>query len=236
MEKRKKTVDQSQMVFEIKKDRLEKHLREVEKTIKEWIPQLLAPDPFASRGNIRGWQKVYQSSIEADPTLNHMVRKHLKSRRLWRLHTEWQSTLNEVWSQLPSLRDYANRHMSQSSQSAMDYTEDFIGTALWQAFLETRRDRSIRLTYHPNDPGSGIKLGGYVIEKSASSDTELKEVKKKHRELIAALTGTQEMKQIVEAWQRTLDLQSNMHSLATTLIRSSDYLNPCRFCKKLWQA
>ncbi|NQT73101.1 MAG: hypothetical protein HQ553_10110 [Chloroflexi bacterium] len=236
MGNRKNAVGQSQIAFEIKKDRLQKHLREVEKTIEEWIPQLSAPDPFASRDGTWGWQTVYQPAIEADTDLNHLIRKHLKSRRLWRLHTEWQYTLNAVWSQLPSLRDYANRHMSQSSQSAMDYTKDFIGTALWQAFLETRRDRSARLTYHPNDPGSGIKLGGYVLERSASSDTELKEVEKKHRKLIAALADTQEMKQIVDVWQRTLDLQSNMHSLATTLIRSNDYLNPCRFCKKLWQA
>lgn len=236
MEKRNKSVDQNPMTFAIKKKRLEKHLREVEKTIKEWIPQLSAPDPFSSRDNVWGWRTLYQPTVEIDDDLSHMLRKHMKSRRLWWLHTEWQSTLNEIWSQLPSLRDYADDHMHQSSQSDLDYTEDFTGTALWQAFLETRRDRSTRLTYHPNDPGSGIKLGGYVLEQSASSDKELKEVEKKHRKLIMALAGTEEMKQMLEVWQRTLGLQSNMQSLANTLFRSNDYLNPCRFCRKLWQS
>ncbi len=236
MGKRKKTGDQSPMIFEIKRDRLEKHLQEVEKTIEMWIPQLSAPDPFDSRDGKWGWQTVYQPAMEADDDLNHIIRKHLKSRRLWELHTEWEYSLNEIWSQLPALHSHADKKICESLKRGMQYTEHFKETALWQAFHLGRRDRSARLTYQPNEAGFGIKLGAYIIEKSASSAEELKQIEKDHRQLVTDLTDIPEMKQIVAVWQRTLDLQSNMHSLATTLIRSSDYLNSCRFCKKLWQA
>jgi len=234
--KQKKVIDRGPMTFEIKRRRLEKHLQEVEKTIKEWIPQLSAPDPFELSDNVWGWQMVYQPPVEADDDLNHMLRKHLTSRRLWRRHTEWQYALNEIWDQLPSLWDNADRHMLQITRSEMDYTEDFTGTALWQAFHMICRDGVAKLAYHPNEAGSGIQFGAYVIEKSASSDEEFKPVEQEHRQLVAALANIPEMNETVEAWEKIQDLQSNMQSLATTLLRSNDYLNPCRFCRKLWQS
>ena len=91
-------------VAEIKKERLKKHLnKEVPNLIQEWVKQLNAPEPFAYMDHdIWGWQSPYRPILKQDPDSNHILRRHLRSRALWRYHTDWEGKLDSIriWNKI----------------------------------------------------------------------------------------------------------------------------------------
>lgn len=70
---------------EIKLERLNKHLEEVEGLSMQWASSLtyqstLPPVPF----------------LEDKPIANHMLRKHLRKRTLWKNYTEWEQRVRKI--------------------------------------------------------------------------------------------------------------------------------------------
>ncbi len=70
---------------QIKLERLRKHLEEVEEISMKWASQL-----------------TYQSILppvlflEGKPLYNHMLRKHLRKRALWKNYTEWEQRIRRI--------------------------------------------------------------------------------------------------------------------------------------------
>ena len=243
----------------IKTDRLSHHLEEVEGLIKDWIAELATPDPFLwlksqsfeelAEGPVRGpvapsheqlrlerWKlwachSVYRPSTEEDADSNHMLRRHLRSRALWRHHTQWQQRLNKIRELATPLCEKAAR-MSSERATGRELTEDYLGLALylaWQMALGYNPEKS----YSRRQGSSGVWYGDYVIEKAASSE-EISEVGDRHWEMINQLALISEMRAIVQEWQQILPLQEQMRELAGKAVKSSDILYPCQFCRRLW--
>jgi hypothetical protein len=231
------------LMVQIKKERLDQHLSEVENLIRGWIPQLSATDPFASytRGDSWGWQSPYLPDSERDADSNHMLRKHLKGRALWKHHFDWQWRLDRVFKMLAGVREKASKPDrerqpgDESLSKKMAYTEGYLGTALWLAF-GISRNRAPNLDYMRGDGGKGVRFGGYVIETSSASETDFKAVREDHRNLGLRLSKLGEMKEMAEEWAVIEELQGKMQRLADKSLKSSDYLYPCTFCKRLWRA
>ena len=239
----KVTKKNDDLMLQIKKERLDKHLAEVERLIGEWIPQLCAPDPFASdtHGGSWGWQSRYEPDTEKDSDSNHILRKHLKSRALWKHHADWQGELGLVFQMLDSAQKKAAqmhqeaRNDHKPASKKREYTESYLGTALWRAFCLARK-QTPNIDYTRGDGGKGVKFGGYVIETSSGTEAEFAAIGEEHRELSRKLSKLNEMKEIAEEWALICELQSRMQMLISKALKSSDYLYPCTFCKRLWKA
>lgn len=231
------------LMLQIKKERLDKHLAQVEKLIGEWVPELSAPDPFASctRGDSWGWQSRYEPDTEQNSDSNHMLRKHLKSRALWKHHADWQNGLGRVFQMLDSVRRKAGQMHHEASRDRKpaskkrEYTESYLGTALWRAFCLARK-QAPNIDYTRGDGGKGVKFGGYVIETSSGTEAEFAAIGEEHRGLSRKLSKLSEMKEIAGEWALICELQSRMQALVSKALKSSDYLYPCTFCKRLWKA
>ncbi len=223
------------MMQRIKLVRLEKHLAEVEKIIGNWIEELSAREPFEYRNRSWGWTEVYRSSLAQDPDNNHKLRQHLRSRPLWKHHTEWELGLDQVWVRLPAVRDRAQKEMQKMLRDGDSYPTDFIDTALYQAF-HTAWNRPVLWEYSYNDPKPGTRFGGYVIEQNASKKAELQAIAQEHQDLVDRLAKTREMRQIAELWTEVKQVEESMRSLAGKILKSNEHLHPCSFCRKLWKA
>ncbi len=101
-------MSESTAVVEIKKERLARHLDQVEGHLAQWLVQIGTPRPFAQEDlNPQNVQiSPYQPPLERDTDINHMLRKHLSSRVLWRHHSDWmllQESLAKVGNRLVKL-------------------------------------------------------------------------------------------------------------------------------------
>jgi hypothetical protein len=111
---RKKT--SGEVMYHVKRARLEVHLGEVEDLINCWITELVAPHPSLL-------ESVYVPSLEKDVASNHMLRKHLRKRALWNYHTEWERKLKQIQqlkeSKLPFDREWAEASVLQERMVAL---------------------------------------------------------------------------------------------------------------------
>ena len=237
-------MDDNSLIMQIKKERLDRHLGEVERLIAEWIPQLSATDPFASytRGDSWGWPETYRPGLQQDADSNHMLRRHLRSRALWAHHSDWGSRLEGAFELSTNVREKAaHLHHGKGSKGksgsrAGTHTEGYLGAALWQAFRLARNHPPDTGNYRRGDGGKGVGFGGYLIETSSASEKRFTRIRQEHLSLSYELSGLDEMKAIAEEWALIEKLQSQMQTLASKALKSSDFLYPCRFCKRLWKA
>lgn len=256
---------QSQKILaEVRRDRLYKHLNEVEEVIQEWITDLsTVPPPFFWQPSeesekfskpsgftpvrppdyyrLQPWklwacQSTYMTHAEQDIASNHMLHKHLRKRALWTYHTEWGQKLNAIRELSIPICDRATE-MGNERAKGKELTEDYKAVALLVA-LELALGHTPEKSYLQK--GSQGVCYAYeavevVIEKSANTQQMKGEVEEEHWQMILELSQSKEMLELAQEWQQALVLQGRMIELAQKAIKSSDILYPCQFCRRLWQ-
>ncbi len=231
-----KAVKQSVVAKELKKEYLVQHLKEVERLIANWIGQLKVPGPFSPHEEGLGWKSEYRPPLETNPDSNHILRSHIRSRALWRYHTEWERQLALAWSLVTQLRETSIGQLSLIRDGgAGGIWTNYIGTALLAAFEGLRRNRRIRMNYKIPENGLGIAAGDFKIDTGAATETERKAIQAKHSGLAVSIAQQQAMKQLVNCWHEIVALEEHMTQLVSKILKSRDILYPCRFCRHLWK-
>jgi len=248
-----------EILAEVRRDRLNKHLNEVEAVIQEWITDLDAPHPFywwpseESRKltppsptyptvmpmeplRLEPWRlwacrSVYVPRAEQDTASNHILRKHLRKRALWKYNTEWRQRLDRIKELGVSICEKATE-MGNLRAKGRKPTEDYKAIALLMA-LELALGHDPEKSYSQAQR-QGVCYAGILIEKSATPQ-QTNEVAEEHWQIISELGQSKEMRELALEWQQVLDLQERMKELAQKAIKSSDILYPCQFCRRLWQ-
>lgn len=233
--KMQKKVANSSVARELKKEYLREHLDDVRGFIGKWIPQLIAPLPFAWHESRWGWQSVYKPPLEQDSASNHMLRRHAKSRALWKHHTNWEETLEDIWCLASEIWERAeDMHLGQLGNAERHYAAEYMGVALWKGF-DLACGQILDNWYKTPIDGRGLAYGAYIIDVSAVSTQERSSTEDKHRALISDLAGFEEMKELAALWHKVIKLQEQMHGIAGRILKSNDILYPCRFCRHLWK-
>ncbi len=227
----------SAMATEIKKEYLKEHLNEVKNLVANWMGELTTPSlNVRERGQLSwGWLTIYRPSSEQNPDSNHIIRHHLRSRRLWSHHADWERKLENIWQLTSQIRDdIKKKHIQQSSSKQWHYTEDYVNIALCQGF-EVACGRTLSLDYKVPDSKIGLSFGAYLIEASATSTKSRNLLEKEHREFIHGIAATEKMKDLVSLYSEVVKTQEAMRAIVAKSIRSNDILYACRFCKHLWR-
>jgi hypothetical protein len=250
-----------ELLAEVRRDRLNKHLNEVEELLRKWIDQLTTPNPFhlresdeswATRPDVQAGQAIrflksseeerrelwacrqgYVPSLEQDTASNHILHKHLRKRAVWQDHNEWAQRLNRIAELGSSLCEKATK-MCEARRKERELTEDYMPVALRTA-LESASGRTPAKSFSQR-PGflQGVWYDGILIEKSASAQ-QVDEVREEYLQMISELAQSKEMKELAKEWQQVLILGERMRGLVQKAIKSSDILYPCQFCRRLWQ-
>lgn len=225
------------IVKEIKMRYLTQHLGTVKRRIGGWIPELKAPSPLGPRKGVFGWESLYKPRAEQDPDDNHMIRRHLRSRAFWSHHSNWEGNLGDVWGTIVKLRTEASGMCTcQSTNKNRQYTQNYEDTALWEAF-ELVSGRGTGLSYKFSGDQAGVVYGvGYVLETSAITAAEKSSIQKEHQGFVFRLTESKEMAELAKIWYEVLRLQEYMGKIAGTVLKSSDILYQCKFCRHLWKS
>ena len=251
----------AKMLDEVRRERLNKHLNEVEELIKEWITDLdNVPSPFywqpseesekfgasgisgplahyAEDVRLEPWRlwacrSVYMPRVEQDTASNHILRKHLRKRALWTYHTEWQHRLNRIRELGTPICEKATQ-MESARAKGKGLTEDYKAVAL-QVALELALGHATEKSYSQK-ASQGVCYAGVVIEKTAVNTQQMSEVGEEHWQMVSELGQSNEMLELAQEWQQSSELQERMRELAWKALKSSDILYPCQFCRRLWQ-
>lgn len=231
-----KALKQSAVAKELKKEYLVQHLEEVERLISNWIEQLKVPGPFSPHEEGLGWKSEYRPPLEADPDSNHILRSHIRSRALWRHHTEWERQLALAWSLVTQLREMSIGQLPLSGdEGALGISTNYIGTVLLAAFEGLRQNRRVRMNYKIPENGLGVAAGDFKIDIGATTEKQRKAIQEKHSDLAISIAQQQAMKQLVDCWHEIVALEGRMTQLVSRILKSRDILYPCRFCRHLWK-
>lgn len=231
-----KAVKYSALAKEIKKEYLTQHLDNAKTLIAGWISQLSAPNPLAPREGIWGWLSVYRPALEEDPDSNHMLRKHVPSRALWRHHADWERKLDGIWSLINEARKQASdKHLEQPVEEQKEYSENYLGVALWAAFDSAYTGKPLKIRYKMPDDERGVACGDYKIELAAATVGRRSSVQKEHQDLANYVSERKGMKDLTDLWGEVQRLQEHMQALASKALKSNDILYPCSFCRHLWK-
>jgi hypothetical protein len=231
-----KVVKHSAIASEIKKEYLVQHLEQVEGLIDEWIGQLSAPEPFSTHDGVLGWESEYRPTLEGDSDSNHMLRSHVRSRALWRHHTDWERQLDLAWSLVSQLREISTGQLPLDKGSdAVGIWKSYVGTALLGAFEAVRRNRRVSMNYNVPIDGVGVACGDFKIDIVAVTEEQRKAAQEQHTILAQSVSHQEAMKQLVDCWQEIEDIEDHMTRLVTKTLKSRDILYPCRFCRHLWK-
>ncbi len=248
------------ILAEVRRDRLNKHLNEVENLISTWVSELTAPSPFCwseceesatfgtqpirMKANVpeyipeKHWElwacrSVYKPPTEQDTASNHILRKHLRKRALWKYHSEWGQELNRIRELGAPLCEKA-ADMLKERKKGRELTEDYMPVAL-RAALEIASGNAPPGSYSQRSGFSqGVWYDEILIEKSANVQ-QVDAVAERHRQMISELAESKEMNELARVWQKVLVLGERMRELAHKAVKSSDILYPCQFCRRLWQ-
>lgn len=221
------------VVSAIKEQKLKKHLeKEVPKLVRAWLKELQPQRPFYPGG----WsESPYRPSIERDEDSNHILRRHLKSRRLWEHYTSWEQYVDKAHALAVEVRTISKQIYEghqKTLQSPRQLTDDYLEIALWRGF-DFALNENPQNWYGPGDNSKGVKYGTWVIETSASPE-EVELVAKEHWNLICQLGRLPKMGLLVKEWQRVQESGKRIQALAEKALAEHDIFNPCRFCRRLW--
>ena len=227
-------MNKTDVVREIKKDWLRAHLSDIEALIRDWLIQLRAPGPF-HRSDSEAWPIVYLPIVERDADNNHMLRKHVRSRTLWRHHAEWEKSLGVIKGVAKGLSGTANSYVAElvkeRSQFQLRPTALFAHSALEEAFNQSAHNRT-QQGYEPSKP-TGVMHGNLDIEEAASHE-QISEVEKAHKQLVELLRGSPGMSGLVTIWHAAEESEGRMSRIIGYVLKAHDILYPCRFCKRLF--
>jgi len=160
----------------------------------------------------------------------------MRSRALWRHHTEWEKNLDSVWYLIHQLRKQAgDKHLLQSGNKQREYSENYIGVALWVAFNSVYIGKPLQISYKVSDDQRGVACGDYKIELSAAAGEEHSMIEEEHTDFTHYLAELKLMKDLSDLWKEVERLQEQMQTLINKALRSNDMLYECKFCRHLWK-
>ena len=215
--------------LEIKKSRLLKHLDEIEKLGREWVRELYASDPFGvSSIPFDPSSPGYRPDVERDEDTNHMLRRHFRSRQLWKNHTEWEEKLRAIARIRGGLLERFGRRVNGG-----DFTDAFLNTALEDAFDQVL-NRTLSFNFELGNGGTSVVYRARMIVKS-DRPVDLDSIRNSQNKLGEEIAASKEMAEAVEIWGEAMTLQEGMVGLVRTALRASDLMYPCRYCKHLWK-
>ena len=227
-------MSESIMVQDLKRQRLGKHLEEVQQLGEEWGAQLSSPNPFTREFDQKDPGR-YKPSLEVDVDVFHMLKRHIKSRALWKHHTKWESDLNKIRESEQLLAKETEGLVTEMQRQSpkLEFTKWFGNTALEEGFLKISKLPSVR-KYEPKS-GGGLIFGGYDIEEIATGDS-ISLVEDNHKWLIRQLEKCSEWKDLLRYWRSVKRTEESMGKIVNDTLKSSDIFNHCRFCRKLFKA
>jgi len=229
-------MSESTAVVEIKKERLARHLNQVERHLAQWLGQIDTPMPFSqvdlNPQNIH--IAPYQPPLERDTDINHMLRKHLNSRVLWRRHSDWmllQERLAKVGNRLVKLGQVRTDKLAQ--EVGIQPTVLFLNSALEDAFAAVAG--GIDRTAQPeSDTHGGVIYRSNQIETGALPE-DLEKVTRALKQLSNMLRELPEMAVLSGLWTKMKEHEKSMAKIGGDTLKASDIFYPCRFCRKLFK-
>ena len=222
------------VVQELRKEYLKEHLDGVKSTVNRWALDLNAPPPFDPVSGPWGWQSAYRPRTELYPDNNHMLRRHVRSRALWRHHADWETKLDDIWGLTQQLRKEAvDIQVGQAKEQQWKHSNDYLNVALWKGF-EKANGQDIEQSYLVPSDQLGLAYLSYKIEMSASSAEQRAWIQKGHWSLINKIAELNKMKDLVEIWRGASGLCDQMQSIAFRIVKSNDIIYACKFCRHLW--
>ena len=229
-------MSESTAVVEIKKERLARHLDQVEGYLAQWLVQIDTPRPFSqvdlNPQNIH--IAPYQPPLERDTDINHMLRKHLNSRVLWRRHSDWmllQERLAKAGNRLVKLGQVRTDKLAQ--EVGIQPTVLFLNSALEDAFAAVAG--GIDRTAQPeSDTHGGVIYRSNQIETGALPE-DLEKVTRALKQLSNMLRELPEMAVLSGLWTKMKEHEKSMAKIGGDTLKASDIFYPCRFCRKLFK-
>jgi len=204
-------MSESIAVVEIKKERLARHLNQVEGHLAQWLGEIDTPRPF-SQIDLNPEDihiAPYQPPLEKDPDINHMLRKHLNSRVLWRRHSDWmllQESLAKAGNRLVKLGQVKLDKLAQ--EEGVQPTLWFLNSALEDAFAAVAG--RVDLTAQPeSDPYGGVIYRSSQIETEALPE-DLEKVTRALKQLTNMLGKLPEMAVLSGLWTEIKEHEESM--------------------------
>jgi len=220
-----------ELAREILKDRLRQHLTYVETHIRSWLGQLAPPDPFSPPG-YWGLNAPYTLPSEEDLNMLHLLRGHIASRRLWHHHAEWGLSIRRIAETGQALSVRA----AELRPSASD--------AFWRSAIEIAFGRASghQVPYRLTIDYRGVHVEivrpntlPVPVTIASSADIQGRNVEDDFHLLIGELAGLELMAALVAEWRNNVTLVTKMQELGQKILMANEFLNPCRFCRRLWK-
>ena len=220
-----------ELAKEVLKDRLKQHLHDVEGRIGTWLGELSPPLPFTPPG-YWGLSGPYIPPAEQDLNVLHLLRGHIRSRALWHHHAEWGVSIRRIaetgqaiWLRAGELRPSASDAFLRSGlevafsgacgvQVPYRLTIDYLGV-----HVEIARPNTLAV---PVIIASSAEIRGRKVE----DDLHV---------FIEELAGLELMAALVAEWENNMSLMRKIQDLGEKILMANEFLNPCRFCRRLWK-
>jgi hypothetical protein len=208
------------------KERLTEHLRSVDSLIKDWVGELSLPMPFTFGETSWPCRVPYTPRSESDEDKNHILRRHLRGRALWRNHADWMRKVRMLEEQGGVICRQATEMRPQCSAA---YRE----AALWAAYRLAIGEKFKKK--YAVEQGKGITFYGVTIDDTTVT-TEKDRVADDHWKMLTSLAKLKEMATFIEMLERARVFQMRIRDLVVKVLSSSDIFYPCKFCKRLMEA
>ena len=230
----------SSVIQGIKKERLSKHLDDVDKLLRLYHQELDAPLPFRATED-ELWPAVYRPKVEQDNNANHMLRKHIVSRAFWKHHSDWGKELEGICRAGGSLLEFIETFQDQLfKKTGLRPTSLFGRTAAEDAFKE-----SLGIEVHGRYEACqdhGVNYRGLRIEESSdqnvqesSDQNDVQTIQEAHSNLVAMLKRAPTMREIDRRWKEAKGHSESMGQLLNGVLLASDIVYPCRFCRSFFK-
>jgi len=253
-----------EMLAHVRRDRLNKHLNEVEQVIRDWISELSVPSPFA-------WSES-EEAIEFESKEAAMpVRLSIPLPPDYRASSQWKAWACHAVYAPPKEQDPVANHMLRKHlrkrslwayhtewerrlERVMDLTPSVCDKAAQivdrsggqleitedyrgkalEKALDLAIGRDLERSYFHKPAFSRGVWYDDILIEKSTKTEEVEKVANQHWKVICELAQSEEMGSLAEEWRKVLELQGKMQELATKALKSSDILYPCQFCRRLW--
>jgi hypothetical protein len=253
-----------EMLAQVRRDRLSKHLNEVEQVISEWISELGTPSPFVwseseeaiefeaknaampVRGRLavpteyqvaKVWKGWACRSQYVPPKEQDPITNHMLRKHL-RKRSLW--TNHTKWERrLNTIIDLALPVCNRAAQLVGRYRGQWEVTEDYEGTaVEKALDLAVGLEWEQSYSQKPVFSRGVwcgdILIEKSARPEEVEKVGDQHRQLIRELAQSEEMLALANEWREVLVLEARMRELANKALKSSDILYPCQFCRRLW--
>jgi hypothetical protein len=211
------------LMIEVKKEELRYHLfEEIPEIADNWTMQLMVPDPFT-------WSSVNKPTEEATDDNLHMLKRHLKSRTLWKNYTDYKLEIDRIYNLVLEVRKEAKKQYATMMEK--NHTEHYLEMAIRQGFKLVSEEPQFKYDCKPSTP-TDVKCGDTAIIDETDAKTAA-EVIDKHKALAADLARLPEMVQLARSLKKGRQLGFETQELARKQLAERNIFHPCRFCRNL---